>query len=83
MPNQAKHQAVSQPQFIIKSDDGTIYYLTLSVWAYEPGATGNTDQTTAAAAIQKKFNDLVATQPNLTAVQMPDKDAQMYMAMIT
>jgi hypothetical protein len=79
MANQAKHQALSEPQFIIES--GGIYYLTLSVWAYDPNASGmKPAEADAANAIKSKFGDLKAKSP-LVAVEVPD--AQMYMAMIT
>jgi hypothetical protein len=79
MPNPAKHQALSQPQFIIES--GGVYYLTLSVWAYDPNAAGmNPQETDAATKIKAKFDDLKIAGA-LVAVEVPD--AKIYMAMIT
>jgi hypothetical protein len=85
-----KQQALSQPQFIIKSADGKVFYLTVSVWAYEPGATGHSkpdvaaQQAAATQAVVNKFSQLAATPANnLVAVQVPVDDAHAYMAMIT
>ncbi len=79
MARQPKHQALSQPQFIIQSGD--VYYLTLSVWAYDPDAAGMTaQQTEAAQAIKAKFDSL-KSEGALVAVEVPE--VRMYMAMIT
>jgi hypothetical protein len=81
----AKKQAVSQPQFIIKSNDGT-FYLTVSLWAYDPNAPAPSNQLAAQATqtIVNKFNTLLATPANVVqAVQVPNAEPIAYMAMIT
>ena len=79
MARQPQHQALSQPQFIIQSGD--VYYLTLSVWAYDPDAAGmTTEQSDAAKAIKARFERLKAAGA-LVAVEAPEE--KMYMAIIT
>jgi hypothetical protein len=78
-----KEQAASQPQFIIKSADGTVYYLTVSLWIYEPGTPGSADPT-AARQVKEKFDKLAADPANLLqAVRVPDLGHKAYTAMIT
>jgi hypothetical protein len=70
-------EAVSQPQFIIQS--GGVYYLTESLWPYEPGAAEDPDpknaarHADAAKEMMGKFDKLFADQANrVNAVLVPD-----------
>ncbi len=80
----AKKQAVSQPQFIIKANDGT-YYLTVSLWGYDPNAPPDKPAAEKATqTIMQNFHDLSATPANVVqAVQVPDATPIAYAAMIT
>jgi hypothetical protein len=81
----AKKQAVSQPQFIIKTQNGT-YYLTVSLWVYDPKepASANKAANNAFTTIDTEFTRLYADPANqVQAVQVPNATPVEYMAMAT
>jgi hypothetical protein len=85
----AKKQAVSQPQFIIKMNDGT-YYLTVSLWTYDPNAQADQNVSAAGqallaksyAAIDSKFTENFPAN-QVPAVQVPNNQPITYAAMAT
>ena len=77
-----EHQALAEPQFIIKSGD--VYYLTLAVWAYDPNAQGMAPvQKEGALATKETFDRLYKDECNRReAVELPEMQV-MYSAMIS
>lgn len=77
-----KHQALADPQFIIKS--GEVYYLTLAVWAYDPNAEELTSlQREGVDAIKATFDRLMKDEScRREAVELPEMQV-MYSAMIS
>lgn len=65
-----KHQALAEPQFIIRS--GSTYYVTLAVWAYDVEAEGCTPaQVEGVRRIKELFEQLERDGCGRKAVEIP------------
>jgi hypothetical protein len=72
----------TQPRFIIRSADGLTFYLTVTVWTFDPGDAGSPNPKALRDNIQGRFEALIGVAP-LQAVQVPDQDAVAFAAMAT
>jgi hypothetical protein len=72
----------TQPRFIIRSADGSTFYLTVNVWTFDPSDEHSQSPARLKGDIQNTFNANFGAAP-LQAVQVPNQDSVAFAAMIT